>query len=329
FALGALGKRLPLFEARRLRAVALAAALGLGLYYPLVLLQTFNATFHETQGGLFALLQQAPRWTWFLAPALGALLAALIVRAVPESGGHGVVEVIEAVHKRGAPIRGRVALWKSLAAGLVIGSGGSAGREGPVVHLGGAVASSLSRLLALPHGETSILLAAGAGAGIAASFQAPLAGSLFALEIVLADFDVRRFAPVVPACVTAVATSRAMLGGAFGHLAQTALPGIVSSPNAYAAVGMGAVAAGATLAPLTGVLMMFELTGSYQIVLPLLVACGAAAGVVQGLLGGSIYTIGARRRGVRLSRGGPALADLSVAQALDRVESLPADLPYE
>src|SRR2546423_11546511 len=154
----------------------------------------------------------APRGTWRLGPAAGALLAALIVRLSPESGGHGVVEVIEAVHKR-TPIKGRVALWKSLAAGLVIGSGGSAGREGPVVRLGGAVASSLSRFLALPRAETSLLLAAGAGAGIAASFQAPLAGSLFALEIVLADFDVRRFAPVVLACVTAVATSRALLGG--------------------------------------------------------------------------------------------------------------------
>ncbi|HYY52117.1 MAG TPA: chloride channel protein [Myxococcales bacterium] len=452
-------KRFPLFELHRIRAVALAAALGLALYYPLLLLGTFNGTFHETAGGLYAMLVRAPWWTWVAGPALGALLAALIVRVSPESGGHGVVEVIEAVHKPGAPIKGRVALWKSLAAGLVIGSGGSAGREGPVVHLGGAVASSLSRFLALPRSETSMLLAAGAGAGIAASFQAPLAGCLFALEIVLADFDVRRFAPVVLACVTAVATSRAllgggtelravawslthpseiavylalgvvaglcaliyirvvhgmeaqlarlplrpelraalggllvgcigllaprilgtgietmnaalagrlafgalvlalgckliatsftlgsgspggsffpavfigaMLGGAFGQLAHSALPGIASSPGAYAAVGMGAVVAGATLAPLTGVLMMFELTGSYQIVLPLLVACGIAAALVQGALGGSIYTIGARRRGVRLSRGGPALADLSVAQALDRVESLPADLPYE
>ena len=458
--LDALGrKRLPLFEVHRIRAVALAAALGLALYYPLLLLGTFNGTFHESAGGLYAMLLRAPRWTWVAGPALGALFAALIVRVSPESGGHGVVEVIEAVHKPGAPIKGRVAVWKSLAAGLVIGSGGSAGREGPVVHLGGAVASSLSRFLALPRSETSMLLAAGAGAGIAASFQAPLAGSLFALEIVLADFDVRRFAPVVLACVTAVATSRAllgggtelravawslkhpseiavylalglvaglcallyirvvhvveeqfgripvrpelraalggllvgcigllaprvlgtgietmnaalagklafgalvlalgckliatsftlgsgspggsffpavfigaMLGGAFGDLAHSAFPGIASSPGAYAAVGMGAVVAGATLAPLTGVLMMFELTGSYQIVLPLLVACGIAAAVVQGALGGSIYTIGARRRGVRLSRGGPALADLSVAQALDRVESLPADLPYE
>src|SRR6185436_2006726 len=168
--------RLPLFEARRLRAVALAAALGLSLYYPLVLLKTFNGTFHESEGGLYQLIIKAPGWVRLLGPAVGALLAALVVRFVsPESGGHGVVEVIEAVHRR-SPIKGRVALWKSLAAGLVIGSGGSAGREGPVVHLGGAVASSLSRLLSLPRSETSILLAAGAGAGIAASFQAPLAG---------------------------------------------------------------------------------------------------------------------------------------------------------
>ena len=452
-------RRVPLFEAKRLRAVALAAALGLSLYYPLVLLRTFNGTFHEREGGLYAMLLEAPRIAWFVGPAIGALLAALIVRYLsPESGGHGVVEVIEAVHER-KPIKGRVAIWKSLAAGLVIGSGGSAGREGPVVHLGGAVASSLSRFLELPQKETSILLAAGAGAGIAASFQAPLAGSLFALEIVLADFDVRRFAPVVLACVTATATSRAllgggtdlrpvqwtlthpseiavylvlgvvaglcgllyiksihdaeermhawklrpelkaalgglvvgavglaaprvmgtgiesmnaalagqmtgwalvlallaklvatpatlgsgspggsffpavfigaMLGGAFGHVVARALPGIVSGADAYAAVGMGAVVAGATLAPLTGVLMMFELTGSYQIVLPLLVACGTAAAVVQGVLGGSIYSIGAKRRGIRLTRGEPSLSDLSVAQAIDKVEPLSADLPFE
>ena len=183
--------RLPIFEARRLRAVALAAALGLALYYPLLLLKTFNGTFHESEGGLYQLLLQAPKWLWVAGPALGALMAALIVHHLsPESGGHGVVEVIQAVHERSA-IRGRVAVWKSLAAGLVIGSGGSAGREGPVVHLGGAVASSLSRYLALPRNESSLLLAAGAGAGIAASFQAPLAGALFALEIVLSDFDVR------------------------------------------------------------------------------------------------------------------------------------------
>jgi CIC family chloride channel protein len=452
------GRRLPLFEVKRVRAVALAAAFGLTLYYPLLLLRIFNGSFAETEGGLYSLLSHAPKAIWLLGPALGAFLAALIVRFSPESGGHGVVEVIEAVHKRGQGIRGRVAIWKSLAAGLVIGSGGSAGREGPVVHLGGAIASSLARFLELPRSEASLLLAAGAGAGIAGSFQAPLAGSLFALEIVLADFDVRRFGPVVLACVTAVATSRsllggatdlravnwqlshpseiaiylllglvsgvcgvlyvkcvhaaevrfarlrlrpemraalggflvggigllaprvlgtgiesmnaalsgqlafgalllalvakmiatsctlgsgapggsffpavflgAMLGGAFGQLAHAVLPSIAAGGGPYAAVGMGAVVAGATLAPLTGVLMMFELTGSYQIVLPLLVACGTATAVVQGVLGGSIYQLGARRRGVRFGAPEASLRDLSVAQALDRAPSIAADLAF-
>jgi chloride channel protein, CIC family len=461
FLLDKVGKRLPVFEVRRVRAIALAAAFGLTLYYPLLLLRTFNESFPEAEGGLYALLLHAPKIMWVIGPALGALLAGLVVRFSPESGGHGVVEVIEAVHKRGQGIRGRVAIWKSLAAGLVIGSGGSAGREGPVVHLGGAIASSLSRMLQLPRAEASLLLAAGAGAGIAGSFQAPLAGSLFALEIVLADFDVRRFAPVVLACVTAVATSRAllggatdlrpvnwqlnhpseiiiylllgllagvcgiayikfiheaevrfasgrlgklrpelraalggllvgfvgllaprvmgtgietmnaalagqlalgtlllalvaklvatsftlgtgapggsffpavflgaMLGGAFGQLAHWALPGITAGPEAYAAVGMGAVVAGATLAPLTGVLMMFELTGSYQIVLPLLVACGTATALVHGVLGASIYQLGARRRGVRFGNTEASLKDLSVAQAVVKVAPLQASLPY-
>jgi CIC family chloride channel protein len=90
---------------------------------------------------------------------------------------------------------------------------------------------------------------------------------------------------------------------------------------------MGAVVAGATVAPLTGVLMMFQLTGSYQIVLPLLLACGVSAALVNSVVGGSIYTIAARRRGLRLARGGPSLTDLSVAQALQRAPAIAHDLP--
>jgi CIC family chloride channel protein len=450
---------LPLFEARRVRAVAEAGALGLSLYYPLVVLRAFNGAFDAPEGGLYEMLVGAPRIRWVLAPALGALLAGLLVRYVsPESAGHGVVEVIEAIHLRGQKLRGRVALWKALAAGVVIGSGGSAGREGPVVHIGGAVAASLGRSLALPRRQTVLLIACGAGAGIAASFQAPFAGTLFALEIVIAGFAADQIAPVVLACVTATVTSRAllgggtdlkpvtwtlahpseigvyllfgvvaglcgvvyvrslawaeglfegsrggaigrrlsrlsapakgalggfavglagllapralgtgiesmnaalggelalgalclvllvklfttaatlgsgspggsffpavflgaMLGGAFGHLAQSVAPGIASAPSSYAAVGMGAVVAGATVAPLTGVMMMVELTGSWQIAPPLLISCCTAAAVVQGVLGGSIYQLGARRRGLKLRSDGPALSDLSVAQALER-----------
>src|SRR5438105_4848250 len=335
-------KRLPMFEVHRIRAVALVAALGLSLYYPLLLLRTFNGTFRETSGGLYAMLLEAPRWTWVLGPATGALLAALIVRLSPESGGHGVVEVIEAVHKR-APIKGRVALWKSLAAGLVLGV--VAGLCGLVyIRVIHGAEERLGRVPLRPElpaalggllvGFVGLLAPRVHGTGIE-TMNAALAGKLAFGALVLAlgckliatSFTLGSGSPggsFFPAVFIG-----AMLGGAFGQLAHAALPGIASSPGAYAAVGMGAVVAGATLAPLTGVLMMFELTGSYQIVLPLLVACGIAAALVQGVLGGSIYTIAARRRGVQVSRGGAALSDLSVAQALDPVLPLPADLPYE
>ena len=451
---------IPQFEGERLRSVARAGALGLALYYPLLVIRTFNATFADPAGGLFAMLLDAPGWVVMLAPAAGALAAGTIVRYVsPESAGHGVLEVIEAVHTR-KQLRGRVAFWKSIAAGLTIGSGGSAGREGPVVHLGGAVAAALARYLSLPRERAVLLLACGAGAGIAASFQAPLAGSLFAVEIVLGgDFTVRGFAAIVLSCVMATVTSRsllqdatvlhaaewvqgsplelglylllglcaglvalgyiratdavhhlfdrlrrmpmaarpaaggllvgllgllapralgagiesinaalagqlalgalllalvvkllataltlgsgapggsffpavflgAMLGGAFGQVAHLLAPQIAPTPEAYAAVGMGAVVAGATSAPLTGVLMIFELTGSHFIVLPLLLACGVAAAEVHAILGGSLYSLQLQARGVASSTRDKALRALSVEQAFERVEPVPESLRW-
>lgn len=452
---------IPHFEGERLRSVARAGAFGLALYYPLLVIQTFNGSFSNTAGGLFALLLNAPSWVIVLAPAAGALAAGAIVRYVsPESAGHGVLEVIEAVHTR-KQLRGRVAFWKSIAAGLTIGSGGSAGREGPVVHLGGAVAAALARYLSLPRERAVLLLACGAGAGIAASFQAPLAGSLFAVEIVLGgDFTVRGFAAIVLACVMATVTSHsllqdatvlhaaqwvqgsplemglylllglcagfvalayiraidavhhlfdrlrsvpvavrpaiggllvgllgllapralgtgieslngalagqlalgalllalvvkllataltlgsgapggsffpavflgAMLGGAFGHVAHLIAPQIAATPEAYAAVGMGAVVAGATSAPLTGVLMMFELTGSHFIVLPLLLACGVAAAQVHALLGGSLYSLQLQAKGITASTRDRALRALSVAQALEAVPPVAESMRWD
>jgi CIC family chloride channel protein len=409
-----------------------------------------------------------PAWWRVLAPAVGGLAAGLIVRYVsPESGGHGVVEVMEAVHGRERSLRGSVAVWKSAAAGLTIGSGGSAGREGPVVHLGGAVAAALARFLSLPRERRALMLACGAGAGIAASFHAPLAGAMFAIEIVLAgEFDVRGFAPIVLSSVTAVVAARAlitgqgdlhsvgwhltsgleialhaalgflagacalgyiraidfvhevfdghrwtalrffrlpgelkpaagglllgllallapramgtgiesmnaaaagelglwtllvslavklvgtgftlgsgapggsffpavfcgaMLGSAFGQVAHHVLPSLAAIPGTYAAVGMGAVVAGAAGAPLTGVLMMFELTGDYQIVLPLLVACGIAAAQVHRTIGGSMYSLNLRRRGVHLGARQKVLQELSVEQAMEKVPPIPESLPW-
>jgi CIC family chloride channel protein len=120
----------------------------------------------------------------------------------------------------------------------------------------------------------------------------------------------------------------AMLGGAFGSIVHRLLPTVAIWASPYAAVGMGAVVAGVTTAPLTGVLMMFELTGSYQIVLPLLVSSGVAAALVQGQVGGSIYALAARARGFSIGAREPSLRDISVIQALEKVPAVPEATPW-
>src|SRR5207237_4963555 len=116
--------------------------------------------------------------------------------------------------------------------------------------------------------------------------------------------------------------------GAFGRVTHHLLPQIAAVPGAYAAVGMGAVVAGSATAPLTGVLMMFELTGDYQIVLPLLVSCGIAAAFVHRALGGSMYSLQLRARGVRFSAREKVLQALSVEQAMQKVDSIPESLGW-
>jgi chloride channel protein, CIC family len=429
-------RRVPIFQKQRLRLVASVLGFGLVLYYPVLFLAAFMRSFGESSGGLVAMLEHAPRVLRLVVPAVGGLAAGVLVRFVaPESGGHGVVEVMEAVAEQ-RRIPGRVALWKSMVAGLVIGSGGSCGREGPVVHMGAAVGSDLGERLGLSRENVSLLLACGAAAGIAASFNAPIAGAMFALEIILGAYSLQSFGPILLAAVTATTTAQtllaapaevvhvtyalrapgeivayavlgllcavggvtyartlhraeelfaghdgsalgrfiasvppylrpmlggvgcgllgffvpevlgngyesmnaalleqlglgllaaaliaklfasastlgsgapggtffpavflgAMLGGAFGSVLHGLLPNVTAGPGAYAAVGMGAFVAGATLAPLTGILMVFELTGNYQSVLPLMVACGVAATAVHWVLGGSIYTLKVRAR---------------------------------
>ena len=166
--------------AARIRAIGWLLGFGLLLYYPLVVLTKFNEVL-PAHGGLFAEMAQVP-WEWrVLVPAIGGLLAGLLVQYVtPESGGHGVTEVIEALNAN-QRIPPRVSVWKSITSGLVIGSGGSAGREGPVVRFGGAVASGLGDWFGLSRESAALpLLACGGGAGIAASFNSPIGGTFFA-----------------------------------------------------------------------------------------------------------------------------------------------------
>ena len=146
-------------------------------------------------------------------PAIGGLLVGLLVyNFAREAKGHGVPEVMEAVALRGGRIRPRVALVKSLASSLTIGSGGSAGREGPIVQIGSAIGSTLGQALNLSSERVSNLVACGAAAGIAATFNAPIAGVIFALEVILGRFSVRYFSSVVVAAVSASIIGRVALG---------------------------------------------------------------------------------------------------------------------
>ena len=146
-------------------------------------------------------------------PALGGLLVGPIIYfGAQEAKGHGVPEVMEAIALRDGRIRSRVAMVKILASGISIGSGSSVGREGPIVQIGSSIGSTLARILRVPRDREKTMVGCGAAAGIAATFNAPIAGVLFAIEVLLGDFGLSTFSPVVLSSVTATTISRHYFG---------------------------------------------------------------------------------------------------------------------
>ncbi len=148
-----------------------------------------------------------------LAPAAGGLLyGPLVDRFAREARGHGVPEVMLAVMTHGGRIRPRVAAVKSLASAVCIGSGGSVGREGPIVQIGSALGSTLGQAIGLSAPRLRLLVACGAAGGVSATFNAPIAGALFALELILRDIEAESFGVIVVSSVTANAIARAAFG---------------------------------------------------------------------------------------------------------------------
>jgi CIC family chloride channel protein len=149
----------------------------------------------------------------FLSPILGGLVVVFLVqRFAPEAKGHGVPEVMDAVFYKHGNIRGQVAVIKSVASALSIGSGAAVGREGPIIQIGSALGSAFSQAIRLATRQKITLLAAGAGAGIAATFNTPLGGVLFAIEILLPEVSNRTFLPVVVATGAATTIGRILIG---------------------------------------------------------------------------------------------------------------------
>jgi chloride channel protein, CIC family len=177
-------------------------------------------------------------------PVIGGLIyGPLIYRYAREARGHGVPEVMLAVAENGGRIRPQVSVVKALASALCIGTGGSVGREGPIVQIGSALASSLGQWARMPENRMRILVACGAGAGISATFNAPITGVFFGVEIILREFSIDAMFTVMLSAMIADAVAIPFLGDKpFLHGFP---PGIaLVHPGDYLLVALLAVAAG-------------------------------------------------------------------------------------
>ncbi len=204
----------------------LAGAFGAVVFR--LLIRIFQALFFEGADGVVAVFEEGmlaeagdPRevaghldaWRVVLIPAIGGLIVGPLVWFLArEAKGHGVPEVIEAIAVRGGVMRPRVVAVKTLASAISIGTGGSVGREGPIVQIGSAIGSVLGQWLKVPTRQLRTIVGCGAAAGIAATFNAPIAGALFAVEVVVGDFAVTQFSPIVISAVVATVVSRYFLG---------------------------------------------------------------------------------------------------------------------
>ena len=150
-----------------------------------------------------------------LVPVVGGLgVTFLVSNFAPEAKGHGVPEVMDAIYYKGGTIRPVVAVVKSLASALSIGTGAAVGREGPIIQIGSALGSTLGQLIRMPPSNRIILVAAGAGAGIAATFNTPIGGVMFAIELMMPEVSVTTFLPVALATGAATFVGRYFFGDA-------------------------------------------------------------------------------------------------------------------
>jgi CIC family chloride channel protein len=236
-----------------LLALALGVVTGLGA----VLFRDLIGLIHNLMfTGRLALRYDANRFTapapwgpWvILVPVVGAVGVTFLVSTfAPEAKGHGVPEVMDAVYYKGGVIRPVVALVKSLASALAIGSGSSVGREGPIIQIGSALGSTLGQIVRMPAGQRIALVAAGAGAGIASTFNTPIGGVMFAIELMMPEVSVETFLPVAVATGAATFVGRWFFGDAPAFQVPP-LQALASDPTALAVLVLFAV-----LGAITGV----------------------------------------------------------------------------
>jgi CIC family chloride channel protein len=415
-------------------AVIIGLLGGLGAVAIQWLIKLFQKLFWGNWDVTLQFLETVPFYYKIGIPVLGsAIVGTIVYYFSKEAKGHGVPEVMEAIALRDGKIRPRVVFAKLFASSVYIGAGGSVGREGPVIQIGSSIGSAIGQLLRVNPRRTKTFVACGAASGIAAAFNAPVAGALFSVEIILGDFGVAQFSPIVISSVIATVVSRhflgdfpafevpeyhlvspyelipyvllgilagavallftktlysfedffdnmklngvakttiggliigcmgvfvphifgvgydtmnaallgqlswltmlllifakifatsislgsggsggvfapslflgTMTGGFFGALVHMIIPEFSASSGAYSLVGMGAVVAGATHAPITAILMIFEMTNDYKIILPLMISSIIATAFTTKMSRESIYTLKLLRKGIDLFAG--------------------------
>ncbi len=193
-------------------AVIVGGTTGLAAVYFIEAIAFIHDFFYSSHLGLFS---NSGVLLYLMVPVIGALVVGpLITWFAQEAKGHGVPEVMQALVMRGGRIRPRVAIAKIFTAAICIGTGGSAGREGPIVQVGSALGSTIGQKLRLSDERIKNLVSWGAAAGIAATFNAPIAGVAFAIEVLRSGLQVRMFGNVVIAAVSASIVSQIFLGDA-------------------------------------------------------------------------------------------------------------------
>ncbi len=206
-----------------------------------------------SQGDLLAVARTAPRWLVVAAPACGGVLVGLVIWLArqPVGGGEGMAMLIEAVALSGGKIAPRPVLINAVTSIFTVGSGGSLGREGPMIRLGALISSWTALRFGLPAQRVKILVGCGAAAGLAATYNIPIGGALFAMEVILGNFALEIFGPIVASSVIATVIARSVVG----NVPFYAAPGytLVSGWELLPYVGLGVVGAVASIAFVAGI----------------------------------------------------------------------------
>lgn len=203
------------------------------------LINMIQSIAYGSSAELLDVVRSVPWYLRIAIPAVGGLIVGpTVYYFAREAKGHGVPEVMYAVALKQGVIRKRIVFIKALVSAICIGTGGSVGREGPIVQIGSAVGSTLGQLFNVSANRMRTMVGCGAAAGIAATFNAPIAGSIFALEIILGEFESASSSPSINSVVSGTAISRHYLGGVPAFiLPKCDLHGVLEFPF-YAVLGI-------------------------------------------------------------------------------------------